>query len=118
MSVCMLSMYLIIFLFPAGIFDFNEKGVGPSYHISCLSIACRDYLGHSLNERETFVTFCQALGVDNQLMMVSQRSCNPTGYLLQELNTDPSVSMEKLQTALTSIGKPHLFETVLQLNQT
>ena len=51
-------------------------------------------------------------------MMVSQRSGNPIGYLLQELNTDPSVSMERLQTALTSIGKPHLFEDVLQLNQT
>ena len=42
--------------------------------------------------------------------------CFFIGLLVQSI--DPSVSMERLQTALTSIGKPYLFEAVLQLNQT
>lgn len=106
------------FLATAGIRDFNERGSGPSYHISCMSISCRDYLGHNLNQKETFVSFCQAMRVDDQLVRISLRSGNPTGYLLQEMDNDPDATLERLRTALNQIGKPQLFESVLRLNNT
>ena len=83
-----------------------------------MSISCRDFLGRHLNQRETFTNFCQAMQIDGHLTQVSLRSLNPTGYLLQELINDPDVTMARLQTALNQIGKPHLYESLLKLNDT
>ena len=56
--------------------------------------------------------------MDNQLVRVCLRSLNPTGQLLQELNSEPDATIERLGVALNQIGKPHLFESVKKLNET
>ncbi|XP_003391457.1 PREDICTED: uncharacterized protein LOC100633575 [Amphimedon queenslandica] len=99
----------------AGTTSFNDSGPGPSYHISHISYSGIQLLADHLNDSKTFKDFCQAMRVDRDLIVISQRSLNPTACLLQEIQNDPEATMERLSEALESIGKGELYSSLLQL---
>ena len=81
-----------------------------------MSISCRNLLADELNDRKTFVEFCHAMKVDEHLMKVSQRSRDPTGYLLQEMKSHPDATFTRLERALLQINKRQLYESMKKLN--
>jgi hypothetical protein len=52
------------------------------------------------------------MNVEQEMMHRAQRSGNPTAYILQEMNNDPNATMDRLSSALNSIGKPELYEFI------
>ena len=64
-----------------------------------------------------FPQFCQALGVDDDLRRKASRSRNPTAYLLQEYQELPEATFDRLEQALSQMGRKDLFDQVWQLMQ-
>ena len=98
----------------AGPYGLNGSGVGPTHHLSHLSYEGREFLSQHLNgnppDRNVFHSFCDALGVENRLVRVSARSRNPTAYLMQEYSARPDATFDRLEQALTQIGKRDVFD--------
>ena len=51
--------------------------------------------------------------IDYDLIQQAQRSRNPTAWLLQEIENKPDATLNKLAQALKSIGKSHLYDSLL-----
>ena len=62
-----------------------------------------------------FHDFCHALGVDNKLVQASVRSRNPTGYLIQTYSARPEATFERLEQALTQIGRNDLYQELFDM---
>ena len=101
----------------AGAFDFNSCRPGPSYHLQHMSITCRHSLADKINQSAMFPQFCRALGVDDDLRRKASRSGNPTAYLLQEYQELPEATFDRLEQALSQMGRKDLFDQVWQLMQ-
>ena len=104
-------------LYVAGPMDFNACGPGPAYHLQHMSVTCRHSLADQINQSNTFQQFCRALGVGDELMKRASRSGNPTAYLLQEYQERPEATFDRLEQALSQMGRRDLFDHVWQLQQ-
>lgn len=102
----------------AGPYGLKGSGPGLTHRLSHLSYECRELLAAHLNgnppERNTFRSFCRALGVEKRLLQASLRSGNPTAYLIQQYSEEPEATMQRLEQALSQIGKSNVFDELWQ----
>ena len=100
----------------AGLYGLRGCGRTAAYRLGHLSYEGREFLARHFNPSPNpnlFNSFCGALRVEQRLVRASLKSRNPTAYLIQEFSERPEATFDRLEQALSEIGKRDLFEDLL-----